>query len=73
MSFHQGRQRQRLRHELRILLVEQGKISVPHVQQITTIPRRPLQNHNLKLPQFWFGAKLQNIFIFVLFECVYTL
>ena len=33
----QRRQRQRQRHELRILLVEQGKISVLHVH-VTTFP-----------------------------------
>ena len=31
---HQRRQRQRLRHELRIVLVEQGKISVLHVRHV---------------------------------------
>ena len=62
---------QRQRHELRILLVEHGKISVLHVRHVyfTTIPRCLLQNHNLKLPHFRirFRAKLQNIFRFVLF------
>ena len=38
----------------------------------TRIPRRPLQNHNLKLPHFRirFRAKLQNIFTFALLECI---
>ena len=39
----------------------------------TTIPRHPLQNHNLNLPHFWirFGAKLQqNICTFALFEFI---
>ena len=37
----------------------------------TRIPRRPLQNHNLKLPHFRIRlrAKLRNIFTFALLEC----
>ena len=69
---HQRRQPQRLHHELRILLVEQGKNqrAARAACILQQIPRRPLQNHNLKLPRFRvrFGALLPNVFVF--FECI---
>ena len=50
---------------------EMGK---QNVQAEKVYSASSLQKHNLKLPQFRFRAKLQNIFIFVLFnKCVYTL
>ena len=72
---HQRCQRQRQRHGLRILLVKQGKISMLHVRHVFynnsassfAKPQLEITRHF----RIRFGAKLKNIFIFVLFECIY--